>query len=78
MNDEKTDKIIELLQQMRDLQRESIGNYQYALKNQEESIRIQKAAAGKLRKIILPILLIVVLLALVAIVLVLRILMRYR
>jgi hypothetical protein len=78
MNDEKADKIIELLQQMRDLQQKSVENYKNAIQNQEESIKIQKAAAGKLRKIIFPVLLIVVLLALVAILLVVRLLLRYR
>jgi hypothetical protein len=78
MNDEKADKIIELLQQMRDLQLQSVENYKNAIQNQEESIKIQKAAAGKLRKIIFPVLLIVVLLALVAILLVVRLLLRYR
>jgi len=78
MDDEKADKIIELLQQMRDLQQKSVENYKNAIQNQEESIKIQKAAAGKLRKIIFPVLLIVVLLALVAILLVVRLLLRYR
>ena len=78
MDDEKADKIIELLQQMRDLQQKSVENYKNAIQNKEESIKIQKAAAGKLRKIIFPVLLIVVLLALVAILLVVRFLLRYR
>ena len=78
MDDEKADKIIELLQQMRDLQLQSVENYKNAIQNQEESIKIQKAATGKLRKVIFPVLLIVVLLALVAILLVVRLLLRYR
>jgi hypothetical protein len=78
MNDEKADKIIELLQQMRNLQQQSVENYKDAIKNQQESIQIQKAAAGKLRKIIFPVLLIVVMLALMAILLVIRLLLRYR
>ena len=77
MEDQKADQIIALLQEMRDLQKQSIENYQHALKNQEESIRIQKTAAGRIRKVVFPVLLIVVLLALVAIVLVLRILLRF-
>jgi hypothetical protein len=78
MEDEKADKIIALLQEMRDLQKQSIENYQYALKTQEEAIRLQKNAAGKVRKIIFPVLLVVVILALVAVMLVVRILLRYR
>jgi hypothetical protein len=78
VEDEKADKIIAILQEMRDLQKQSVENYRHALKNQEESIRIQKNAAGKVRKIIFPILLVVVILALLAVALVLRILLRYR
>ena len=78
MNDDKADKIIELLTQMRDLQRESVGNYQHALKNQEESIQLQKTATGKLRKVVFPILVVVILLALLALLLVVRLLLRYR
>lgn|GEM_PF-6583132 len=78
MDDTRADKIIELLQQMRDLQKQSVDNYQHALRNQEESIKIQKMATGKFRKVIFPILLVVTLLVLVAVFLVLRILLRYR
>lgn len=78
MDDEKAEKIIELLQQMRDLQQQSIENNQIALRNQEESIKIQKAATGKVRKVIFPIIVVVLILALAAIFLVLRILLRYR
>jgi hypothetical protein len=77
MNDEKADKIIELLKQMRDLQLQSVENYKNAIQNQQESIKIQKAAAGKIRKIIFPVILIVLLLALVAVLLVMRLLLRY-
>jgi hypothetical protein len=77
MDNEKADKIINLLEQIRDLQQQGIENYRNAIRNQEESIAIQKAAARKFRNILFPVILIVLAGALVALFFVLRILLRY-
>jgi hypothetical protein len=39
MND---DRVLRVLEEMRDLQRQSVANYQEALRNQQESIKLQQ------------------------------------
>ena len=43
------DEVVKLLQEIRDLQKLHIENYKDALKNQQESIAIQKRAVGRQR-----------------------------
>lgn len=49
MND---DRILRVLQEMLDLQRQSTTNYQTALRNQEESIRLQQQGLRRVRVIL--------------------------
>jgi hypothetical protein len=46
MND---DRILRVLEEMRDLQRQSTANYQLALRNQEESIKLQQQGLRRVR-----------------------------
>ena len=59
------EQVIALLQEIRDLQKQHIENYKDALKNQEESIEIQRRAVRRQRVtlVLLFVLLIVFLLA---------------
>lgn len=54
-------EVIKLLQEIRDLQKMHVENYKDALRNQQESIEIQKKASRR-QKISLLVLLIIVLL----------------
>jgi hypothetical protein len=49
MND---DRMLRVLEEMRDLQRQSTANYQLALRNQEESIKLQQQALRRVRVIL--------------------------
>lgn len=49
MND---DRILRVLEEMRDLQRQSTVNYQEALRNQAESIRLQQQGLRRVRVIL--------------------------
>jgi hypothetical protein len=49
MND---DRILHVLEEMRDLQRQSTANYQLALRNQEESIKLQQQGLRRVRVIL--------------------------
>ena len=49
MND---DRILRVLEEMRDLQRQSTLNYQEALRNQAESIRLQQQGLRRVRVIL--------------------------
>lgn len=49
MND---DRILRVLEEMRDLQRQSTANYQLALRNQEESIKLQQQGLRRVRVIL--------------------------
>ena len=49
MND---DRILSVLEEMRDLQRQSTVNYQEALRNQAESIRLQQQGLRRVRVIL--------------------------
>ncbi len=46
------DRIIQLLEEIRDLQRYNVERYGEALRNQEESIRLQQAALRRVRIIL--------------------------
>jgi len=49
MND---DRILRVLEEMRDLQRQSTASYQLALRNQEESIKLQQQGLRRVRVIL--------------------------
>lgn len=49
MND---DRILQVLEEIRDLQRQSTVNYQTALRNQEESIKLQQQGLRRVRVIL--------------------------
>lgn len=46
------DRIIQLLEEIRDLQRYNVERYGEGLRNQEESIRLQQAALRRVRIIL--------------------------
>jgi hypothetical protein len=46
------DRILRVLEEMRDLQRQNLANYQDAVRNQQESIRLQKAGLRRVRLIL--------------------------
>ena len=77
MDNEKADKVIELLSDLKLLQQQHIENYGRAVKNQEESIALQKSAVRRYRKIVLPAIVIVTVLLFIAIGMVLYILRRF-
>ena len=47
------EQVIALLQEIRDLQKQHVENYKDALKNQQESIAIQRAAVRRQRMALL-------------------------
>lgn len=49
MND---DRVLQVLEEMRDLQRQNMVNYQEALRNQQESIKLQQAGLRRVRVIL--------------------------
>ena len=46
------DQVVRLLQEIRDLQKQHVERYEEALRNQQESIRIQQAAMRRVRTIL--------------------------
>jgi hypothetical protein len=46
------DRILRVLEEMRDLQRQSTANYQLALRNQEESIKLLQQGLRRVRVIL--------------------------
>ncbi|HEY9015102.1 MAG TPA: hypothetical protein VIM84_08565 [Gemmatimonadales bacterium] len=46
MND---DRVVRILEEMRDLQRQNLSRYEEALRNQQESIRLQQAGLRRVR-----------------------------
>ena len=46
------DRVIQLLEEIRDLQRYNVERYSEALRNQEESIRLQQAGLRRVRIIL--------------------------
>jgi hypothetical protein len=78
MNDEKADKIISLLEQIRNLHQQGLENNLRAIRNQEESIAVQKMAVGRFRKVLFPFLMTVIILVIIVIFFLLRLLLRYR
>ena len=72
-----TDRAIQLLEEIRDLQRQQVASYQQALRNQEEAVRAQREAMARGRKLQVA-LGIVIAVVLVIVVLLLRyVLQRY-
>jgi hypothetical protein len=56
------DRIITLLEEIRDLQRQHIVNYQEALRNQQEAIGIQRAATRRVMRFATALMVLVVVL----------------
>ena len=46
-------RVVRLLEELRDQQRAHVENYRQALRNQEESIRLQQAGSRRVRWILL-------------------------
>jgi len=49
MNDDRT---VRLLEEIRDLQRQHVANYQEAVRNQQESIQLQKTGLRRVRVVL--------------------------
>jgi len=47
------DRVVRLLEELRDLHQAHVANYRQALRNQEESIRLQQAGLRRVRWILL-------------------------
>ena len=43
------DRVVRILEEMRDLQRQNLSRYEEALRNQQESIRLQQAGLRRVR-----------------------------
>jgi hypothetical protein len=56
------DRIITLLEEIRDLQRQHAANYQEALRNQQEAIGIQRAATRRVMRFATALMVLVVVL----------------
>jgi hypothetical protein len=56
------DRIIALLEEIRDLQRQHAANYQDALRNQQEAIGIQRAATRRVMRFATALMILVVVL----------------
>lgn len=54
------EQIIQLLQEIRDLQKQNVENYQNALRNQREAISMQQRAMRRIRWLIPAILIVLV------------------
>ncbi|HEY7635548.1 MAG TPA: hypothetical protein VH763_08395 [Gemmatimonadales bacterium] len=46
------DRVVRLLEEIRDLQRQHLQAYGRALENQQESIRLQRDSVGRARKLL--------------------------
>ena len=58
MND---DRVVSLLEEIRDLQRQHVENYKEAVRNQQESIQLQKDFQARYQKRLLPLFVLVAL-----------------
>jgi hypothetical protein len=76
MDDAKADKIIQLLEEMKSLQQQSVENYRVAMARQEEAIALQKKTVRPFRRIIVPLVLFALVLVVIAILVVLSLLMK--
>jgi len=56
------DRIVQLLEEIRDLQRQHVANYQEALRNQQEAIGIQRAATRRVMRFATALMVLVVVL----------------
>jgi len=56
------DRIVQLLEEIRDLQRQHVANYQEALRNQQQAIGIQRAATRRVMRFATALMVLVVVL----------------
>jgi len=47
----ESDRVVELLKEIRDAQRRLLESHQQALRNQEEAIRVQRVAVARARRL---------------------------
>ncbi len=57
------ERVVKLLEEIRDLQRQNVANYHEALRNQQEAIGIQRAATRRVTRLAMVILVLLFLLA---------------
>ncbi len=62
------ERVVKLLEEIRDLQRQNVANYHEALRNQQEAIGIQRAATRRVTRLAMVILVLLFLLALTVVV----------
>jgi cell division protein FtsL len=70
------DRVIRLLEEIRDLQRQQLEAYGRALENQQEAIRMQRQGIGRARKLMAGIAAVIAI-VLVIVLLLLRYILRY-
>jgi cell division protein FtsL len=70
------DRVIRLLEEVCDLQRQQLQAYQRALENQQEAIRMQRDGVGRARKLMAGIAAVIAI-VLVIVLLLLRYILRY-
>lgn len=58
MSDER---IIQLLEEIRDIGKQNLENYKLALARQEEAIQLQKKALGRVRTVIIAVVIVLIL-----------------
>ena len=62
------DRIIQLLEEIRDIGKQNAENYKLALVRQEEAIQLQKSALGRVRTVIMVVAILLILLIAVPVV----------
>jgi hypothetical protein len=62
------DRIIQLLEEIRDIGKQNAENYKLALARQEEAIQFQKKALGRVRTILMVVAILIILLVAVPVV----------
>lgn len=72
------DRVVRLLEEIRDLQRQQVEAYGRAITNQQESIRAQKEAIANARKLQLAAGIVIIFVILVVLVLLRYVLTHYR
>ena len=70
------DRIVRLLEEIRDLQRQHLQAYGRALENQQEALRVQREGVGRARKL-QAVVGVVIVIVLVIVLLLLRYVLRY-
>ncbi len=72
------DRVVRLLEEIRDLQRQQVDAYGRALANQQEAVRAQREAIAKARRLQAAVGLVIILVLVIVLVLLRFVIMHYR